>query len=184
MATTQTPMLTVQDYRNLPETGPRYQLIEGDLYMAPAPNRYHQEISGNLELMLRIYLREHPIGKLYDAPFDVYLDEYDVFQPDILFVSRERFSILTDAGAEGAPDFVVEILSPKTANLDRENKRKMYARHGVIELWIIEPDERRILVYRLAENPDEPCAVYSEGDVIEPVMFPGLRIETSEVFAQ
>src|SRR5437588_6676657 len=107
------PLLTAHHYRLLPENGPRYQLIEGALYMAPAPNRYHQDISRNLEYILLDYLEEHPIGKLYDAPFDVYFDKHNVFQPDIVFVSKSRLSILTKAGAEGAPDFVVEILSPR-----------------------------------------------------------------------
>src|ERR1700738_2881870 len=101
------PPLTVENYKLLPETGPRYQLIEGDLYMAPAPNRFHQDISRNLEVALAIYLSEHPIGVLYDAPFDVYLSEIDVFQPDLLVVLNENRGILTDAGAEGPPDFVV-----------------------------------------------------------------------------
>lgn len=92
-----------------------YQLIEGDLYMAPAPNRYHQDISVNIQFIIRAYPEKHPIGKLYDAPFDVYLNENNVFQPDLVFVSKKNSSILTDAGAEGAPDFIVEILSPKTA---------------------------------------------------------------------
>ena len=69
----QIPLLTVDDYRALPETGPRYQLIEGDLYMAPAPNRFHQDISRNLQFELHTYLKTNPIGKLYDAPLDVYL---------------------------------------------------------------------------------------------------------------
>lgn len=115
MSTVAIPLLTVENYKILPETGPRYQLIEGDLYMAPAPNRYHQDISRNLEYILLEYLEKHPIGKLYDAPFDVYLDQYNVFQPDILVVLNDRLAILTEAGAEGAPDFVVEVLSPKTA---------------------------------------------------------------------
>ena len=130
MSTATIPLLTVENYKILPETGPRYQLIEGDLYMAPAPNRYHQDISRNLEYILLDYLEENPIGKLYDAPFDVYLDQYNVFQPDILVVLNDRLSILTDAGAEGAPDFVVEILSPKTARLDKDNKRRVYATSG------------------------------------------------------
>ena len=85
--------------------------------MAPAPNRFHQEISRNLEFSLMKYLEEHPVGELYHAPFDVYLTETDVFQPDILIVLNERRHILTEAGAEGCPDFVVEILSPKTRRL-------------------------------------------------------------------
>src|ERR1700740_3862150 len=91
----QIPLLTVDDYRALPETGPRYQLIEGDLYMAPAPNRFHQDISRNLEVMLANYLSAHPIGVLYDAPFDVYLTDIDVFQPDLLIVLNENRGILT-----------------------------------------------------------------------------------------
>jgi Uma2 family endonuclease len=108
------PPLTVEHYKNLPETGPRYQLIEGDLHMAPAPNRYHQDISRNLEFILLNYLKDHPLGVLYDAPFDVYLSETDVFQPDIVVVFNANLGLLTDAGCEGPPDFVVEILSPKT----------------------------------------------------------------------
>lgn len=104
---------------------------------------------------------------MYHAQFDVYLGEHDVFQPDILFVSNERRSILTERGAEGAPDFVVEILSPRTARIDHDNKRQIYARHGVDELWII-----------------EPATIFSEGNVIEPTRFPGLRIDTRDVFAQ
>jgi Uma2 family endonuclease len=178
------PMLTVEDYRNTPETGSRYQLIEGDLYMAPAPNRYHQDISRNLEWILCSYLKKNPIGKVYDAPFDVYLDEFDVFQPDVLFVSKARYSILTDDGAEGAPDFVAEILSPRTARLDRDNKRKMYIRHGVRELWLIDPEQRSILVYRTEEDAKNPVATHVEGDDIESPLFPGLRIDTREVFAE
>src|SRR3954454_12736588 len=100
------PPLTVAEYKNLPETGPRYQLIEGDLYMAPAPNRFHQDISGNILVIIANYLKKHRIGKVYAAPFDVYLDEYTVHQPDVLFVSKKN-DILTPAGAEGARYFIV-----------------------------------------------------------------------------
>src|SRR5208283_3709543 len=92
------PPLTVAEYRNLPETGPRSQLIEGDLYMAPAPNRFHQDVSRNLEVMLANYLATHPIAVLYVAPFDVYLTDIDVFQPDLRIVLNENRGILTDAG--------------------------------------------------------------------------------------
>src|SRR5438445_9899908 len=138
MAAVQMAPLTVEDYRLLPETGPRYQLIEGDLHMAPAPNRYHQDISYNLVMIIGKYLEKHRIGKVYAAPFDVYLDENNVHQPDVLFVSKKN-NILTPGGAEGAPDFIVEILSPKTAFLDKKSKRRVYARSGVKELWIVDP---------------------------------------------
>src|SRR2546428_4377823 len=118
MALAQTPLLTAEDYRLMPETGPRYQLIDGELFMAPAPNRYHQDISRNIEFILMKYLESHAAGKLYYAPFDVYLTEHNVFQPDIVFVANDRLPILTDAGAEGAPNLVIEILSDSTAHLD------------------------------------------------------------------
>src|SRR5215212_8445354 len=139
MSSAQIAPLTVEDYRLLPDGGPRYQLIEGDLYMAPAPNRFHQDISANIFELVRAYVVRHRNGKVYYAPFDVYLDEINVHQPDILFVCNKN-RILTDAGAEGAPDFVVEILSPKTAHLDTKSKRQVYARSGVKEFWIVDPD--------------------------------------------
>lgn len=178
------PLHTVENYKILPETGPRYQLIEGDLYMAPAPNRYHQVISRNLEYILMKYLEEHPIGDLYDAPFDVYLGEYDVFQPDILVVLNERLSILTDAGAEGAPNFVVEILSPKTAKLDRVNKRRVYARTGVKELWIIDPEPRQIEVYLLGQDPATPKARHGDEAKFTSALFPGLTFDAAAIFAR
>ncbi|MEO8952595.1 MAG: Uma2 family endonuclease [Chthoniobacterales bacterium] len=178
------PLLTVENYKILPETGPRYQLIEGDLYMAPAPNRYHQDISRNLEYILLDYLDEHPIGKLYHAPFDVYLDLHNVFQPDILVVLNPRLSILTEAGAEGAPEFVVEILSPKTARLDRENKRRVYASSGVRELWIIAPEPQTIGVYDLQKDAAVPARTHGVEARFTSPLFPELTFDAARIFAR
>ncbi len=182
MQAAQMEPLTVEDYRMMPETGPRYQLIEGELFMAHAPNRYHQDISGNIFFMLRSYLEKHPIGKLYEAPFDVYFDQFNAHQPDILFVSKANYSILTDAGAAGAPDFVVEILSPKTAFLDKKSKRRVFARSGVKELWIVDPDTRTIHVYFLQDDPEHPATAYSEKDTFTSPHFPGLKIRAAKIF--
>jgi Uma2 family endonuclease len=176
------PPLTVAEYRNLPETGPRYQLIEGDLYMAPAPNRFHQDISRNLIFAFANHLSKHPVGVLYEAPFDVYLTDIDVFQPDLLIVLNENRGILTDAGAEGAPDFVVEILSPKTRRLDLENKKRVYARVGVKELWIIDPDQGEVAVYHFDQDPTEPVSKLSGQQEITSPLLPGLVIPLAEVF--
>jgi Uma2 family endonuclease len=176
--------LTRYDYANLPEFGPRFQLIEGELHMAPAPNRYHQDISRNLGWALLKYLDEHAIGVLYYAPFDVYLTDINVFQPDIIFVSKANAHILTDAGAEGAPDLVVEILSPKTARFDKEPKREIYARTGVTELWIIDPEPRTLSRFCLRENSETPAAVLRATEVFETPLFPGLRIALADVFKQ
>jgi Uma2 family endonuclease len=176
------PALTVEDYRLLPETGPRYQLVEGDLLMAPAPNRFHQDISRNIEFILLKYLVSHRIGIVYDAPFDVFLDETNVYQPDILFVSNERRGILTDAGCEGAPDFVAEILAPKTARIDLEPKRKAYARSGVRELWIIDPDKLRISVFEFAVDAERPVKIVGADGSFESPMFPGQVFEAAAIF--
>ena len=174
--------LTVEDYRSLPETGPRYQLIEGDLIMAPAPNRFHQDISLNIVLLLGGHLAKHAIGKLYEAPFDVYFDQINVCQPDIVFFSKANEHRLTDAGAEGAPDFIVEILSAKTAFLDKKSKRRIYARSGVNELWLVDPDTKTVHVYFLQKNPETPAVSYSARQTFTSPHFPGLKISGKTVF--
>jgi Uma2 family endonuclease len=184
MALTKDLLVTAEDYRVMPETGPRYQLIEGQLHISPAPNRYHQDISRNIEMIIVNFLQVHPLGKVYDAPFDVYLSEHDVFQPDIIFVANERRSILTEAGAKGAPNLVIEILSPGTARLDKIPKRQIYAATGVQELWLVEPETKSIEVYRLGTDSQKPAAVYQEQDSFQSICLPGLTFAGAEIFKQ
>jgi Uma2 family endonuclease len=176
------PPLTADDYRSLPEAGPRYQLIEGDLYMAPAPNRFHQEISRNLQVKLFLYLRETGLGKIFDAPFDVYLDETNVYQPDLVVVLNDRLAILTEAGVEGAPNLVVEILSPKTRQLDLEQKRKAYPRFGVQELWIIDPDPKRTTQHQFSPDGSATTFTISESDMLTSPLLPGFSISGTELY--
>lgn len=152
--------------------------------MSPAPNRYHQEISRNIEYILMKYLEKHPIGKLYDAPFDVYLTEQNVFQPDKVFVANDRLFILTDDGAQGAPTLVIEILSGSTAHLDKKPKRKVYAGAGVPELWLVDPDTKFIEVYFLQHDPEKPAAICQENGSFTSPCFPGLQISAAEIFRQ
>jgi Uma2 family endonuclease len=176
------PPLTVENYKLLPETGPRYQLIQGDLYMAPVPNRFHQEISRNLQFELHSHLKRNPIGKLFDAPFDVYLDEINVFQPDLMVVLNERLGILTEAGAEGAPDLIVEILSPKTRRLDLVNKKQEYARAGVKELWIIDPEPRAIMIHQFAAAGIEKNRQVDENGALSTELLPGFNLAVPAIF--
>ena len=150
--------------------------------MAPAPNRFHQDISRNLAVILASYLSAHPIGVLYNAPFDVYLSEIDVFQPDLLIVLNENRGILTDAGAEGAPDFVIEILSAKTRQLDLVHKKRAYSRIGIKELWIIDPDQKDVAVYRFDQDPTDPVAKLTGPVEASSPLLPGLKIALQEVF--
>ena len=183
MQTAAAGLHTVADYMKLPDEGPRCELIEGELLMAPAPNRYHQTISFNLTLILGNHVRKKRTGKIYTAPFDVVFDEHNVLQPDLIFFSNARSSALTNAGASGAPDLAVEIVSAGAEKRDREQKRKIFARTGVEELWLILPDRRRLEIYRLQENPDRPARVIGAAERFESGLFPGLTIKSEEVFA-
>jgi Uma2 family endonuclease len=152
--------------------------------MAPAPNRFHQDISRNLEYILLRYLDDHPLGKVYDAPFDVYLGDINVVQPDLLFFANDRLGHLTEAGAEGAPDLVVEVLSKRNAKLDRGPKKEVYARFGVTELWLIDPDTPQVEVYRLQEDSEVPQGTLRKHQTLTTPLFPGLEIHLEEVFRQ
>ena len=174
--------LTIRDYRQLPEGPPYYQLIEGDLYMAPPPDRLHQDILGNLHFILRSHLERRPLGSVHLAPSDVQLTDLNVYQPDLYYVTRARKEILTAQGARGAPDLVVEILSPKTAKLDNGVKREIYARAGVEEMWVVDPTLRKIYVYRFAEAIATPVGTYGIKQKFESHLFPGLKIELARVF--
>ena len=176
--------LTVHDYRELPEGPPYYQLIEGDLYMAPSANLFHQDILGNLYLILRDHLKKHPVGKVVLAPSDVRLTDLNVYQPDLYFVSNARKSIFSKQGAEDAPDLVVEILSPKTAKLDKGVKREVYARTGVAELWVVDPELKRVQVYRFADSADVPVGSYTLRQKFSSPLFAGLKISVAKIFEE
>ena len=152
--------------------------------MSPSPNRYHQDISRNLEVLIANFLEEHPIGKIYDAPFDVYLTPHDVFQPDLAFIANDRFSILTHEGTNGAPTWVAEILSPGNSKLDRSTKKAVYASAGVDELWIIDPNAKTIEVFRLQENPNNPRETFPESATFTSTCFPGLEFDSRKIFKQ
>src|SRR3990167_9175925 len=113
------------DYLSLPEDK-RYELIEGDLHMTPAPLTIHQIISANLFFFLRQHVQENQSGLILNAPVDVVLSDEDVVQPDILFISDERKGILKRENVQGAPDLVIEILSSSTAHRDLHIKKKLY----------------------------------------------------------
>jgi Uma2 family endonuclease len=110
----------------------------------------------NLGYILLRFLDDQPVGKLYFAPFDVYLGDINVVQSDLLFFANDRLGHLTEAGAEGAPDLVVEVLSKRNAKLDRGPKKEVYARFGVMELWLIDPDTPQVEVYRLQDDAEVP----------------------------
>jgi Uma2 family endonuclease len=131
---------------------------------------------------MAVDLEQNPRGELYHAPFDVYLSENDVFQPDIVFVTKSNYRVLTDAGIEGTPDLVVEILSSSNAYLDKKAKLRVYARTGVKELWIVDPETKMVHVYDLQKDPQHPAATYVEKDAFTSPHFPGLQISCATIF--
>jgi len=171
---------TYQDYLKTPDDQ-RYELIEGELFMTPAPKIRHQRISGKLGYKLRSYVMEN-LGEVLDAPCDVYLDEETVVQPDILFISRDRLCIVGEDNVQGAPDLVVEILSESSAYRDAIQKKMLYARFGVKEYWIVAPKEKMIELY-LLKNKEYALAGTFVGDaVVESQALPGFRVLLKEIF--
>ncbi len=175
---------TYEDYLNTPE-GERYELLDGELVMAPSPSMRHQELAARLFVAVFMFVQERALGKCYDAPTDVEFwsgNEKEVVQPDILFVSAARAGIITEANVQGAPDLVVEVLSPSTESRDRGYKRDLYARHGVKEFWLVDPDARTVEVLLLCGSGFEVAATYSVGQTLISPVLPGLNLRLSEVF--
>lgn len=181
MSAPQIELFTAADYRSMPEDGKRYQLIEGELIAAPAPNTFHQIVQKNLLFALENYLRQNPMGTLLGAPCDVYLDDHNVYQPDVLYVTRKHVERIQHDGIHGAPDLIVEILSPSTAALDRR-KRGNFAAAGTAEFWQIDPALRQIQRFVFAENPSKPVALIDEPETFTSPLFPSLTIATTEIF--
>lgn len=176
--------LTYHDYCQIPlGERDRYEIVEGELrQITPAPTVLHQKISGRIERALRLWVEDRGLGEVYDAPIDVVLGEHNVVQPDILYVSRERLGIVKEANIRGAPDLVVEILSPSTVEWDQGLKRRVYGRYGVREFWAVDPDGRSI---ELAAHDGRELAtvqVYSLGTTLTSRLLAGFELEVKEVF--
>ena len=172
---------TYEDYLNAPEDK-RYELLDGELVMAPAPGELHQSVSIWLGSKLFQFVAENRLGKVYSAPFDVVLSDFDVVQPDLVFVSNERTGIITDANLQGAPDLVVEILSPSTAERDKTFKYALYAEHGVGEYWMVDTDAKTITVLLLGERGFAVEGIYGEGETLESPTLRGFALDLGDVF--
>jgi Uma2 family endonuclease len=173
---------TYEDYVLLPEDG-RYEVIDGELFLTPAPTPFHQLVKSRIERLLQDHVESAELGIVLDAPCDVVLSRFDVLQPDIFFVSAERRSVIGEKFISDAPDLVVEVLSPGTRKRDRIFKAKRYARFGVREMWIADPDKKSIEVFVNAEERFRREAVYVEQDVLRSPLLPGLEVPLAQVFS-
>jgi len=152
--------ITWQDVQQLPDDGHRHEAIEGELHVTPAPSIRHQRVSQKLEQELLRLLEAPGHGIVIDAPVGVeFPSTGEGVQPDIVFVSSARTHIIADAAIRGAPDLVVEILSPTTEQRDRGVKRKLYERQGVLEYWIVDLETETVEVWTFGERPSETPAL-------------------------
>lgn len=175
---------TYEDYLLFPEDGRRHELIGGEHYVTPSPNRKHQAILANLHRVLGNFVHDKRTGKLFFAPFDTLFSDLDIVQPDMLFVSAGRLSIITDKNVQGAPDLVVEVLSDSTRKTDEITKRKLYEQYGVAEYWVVDPELETVKVYRATEKGYLRAAELSRetGAALTSPLFPGLALPLDEVF--
>jgi len=182
--TAQTIQWTYEDYLAFPEDGKRYEIIEGDCFMSPAPRTKHQIVSANLLTFLNIYLRRTRAGKVFDAPTDVILSDTNVVQPDLLVVLAARAAIITEKNIQGAPDLVIEILSETTRKMDEVVKKKLYERHGVLEYWVVDPELALVKIYRLTNGRYAKAEERAEerGETLATALLPGLDISLTELF--
>ncbi|HEX6749990.1 MAG TPA: Uma2 family endonuclease [Longimicrobium sp.] len=173
---------TYEEFARLPDDGQRYEVIGGVLYVSPAPQPLHQEISARLFELLRPFARKNGLGRVLSAPIDVLFGDGDYMEPDLVFIRAGRRGVYTKRGLESAPDLVVEVISPTTGLRDRSIKRERYAHFGVPEYWIVDPSAERIEVYR--PESEAPSVLITDILDWQPVPDgPKLTIDVVELFS-
>ena len=178
--TTEKQKLTYSDYAVV-EDGFRYELINGELLMAPAPSTFHQESHYYLMIILSDFIRRNNLGRIYYAPTDVILDEFNTVQPDILFISKENLSKIKRNAIYGAPDFVVEIISPYSIHRDRYLKKELYELHGVKEFWLLDIENKSVEVFNNNNGHFDLYSLTVEKGKIESNLFPDLEIMIEDI---
>ena len=179
MATT-IKKLTYADYEKIPADGFRHEIIEGEEFMTPAPTPEHQAVVFNLTLLLGNHVKSGKTGRIFQAPTDVLFSKHDIVEPDLVFVSESRASMIGPKNIRGAPDLVIEILSPSTAAVDRGEKLALYERSGVREYWIVDPVEKAVEIREFGSP--RRTRFYKEGQSFETAILPGLTVRLSEIF--
>ena len=172
--------LDYDDYAGIPPDRNRYEILEGELYVTPAPSPLHQRVSKRLQRQLEAYFEVRGLGEVFNAPIDLILTHHDVVQPDLVVVADPHQ--VSARAIEGAPLLVVEVLSPSTRTRDRTVKARRYAALGIAHYWIVDPEARRIECFR-AEAGAYALALDVEGDAtLVPPDWPGLTIALAHLW--
>ncbi|HEV3458911.1 MAG TPA: Uma2 family endonuclease [Thermoanaerobaculia bacterium] len=173
--------LTYEDYLGFPSDGNRHEILEGEHTMTPAPSPDHQFVVGSFLYFFRLQVRD---GVAYAAPLDVLLSPTTIVQPDVCYVGMDKLSCVTSRGLEGAPDIVIEVLSPSTSRLDEVTKRHLYAKHGVGEYWLVDAERGAVRVCIWSESGFRPEAdhLLTGSDRLTTSLAPGLDVLVAELF--
>lgn len=173
---------TYQDLLSTPDDGKRYELFDGDLVVSPAPSTWHQNSVSNLFLIVGGFVDKMKLGKVFTAPCDVYFREEVIVEPDFLFVSNESLFKIKDEYIEGAPDLVVEVVSPTSTVRDNGYKLKLYAEEGVKEYWLPDYGKRILQVYGLTPQGFKLVGEFRGDDEVNSPLFPKLSFRVSELW--
>jgi Uma2 family endonuclease len=175
------PVWTYADYCVLPQDFNRHEIIDGDHVVTPSPTTRHQSVLADLTSLLNAHVKTHGLGVVLAAPMDVLLAPTSIVQPDLLFISKERHGIIKEANIQGAPDLVVEVLSPSTAAIDRGGKMALYARYGVAHYWILDARHLSLETYEIREGEYELTSQFKKDDPVTVRLFPDLPISLAEL---
>jgi Uma2 family endonuclease len=178
--------LTYQQYLDLPEMKARYSIVDGIFVMDAVPTPEHQLILQELLLKLVPFIREHRLGELFIAPLDIVIrrDPLRTRQPDLMFISHWRCSIIRQQVIEGGPDLVIEILSPSNTRRELEEKLQDYQAIGVREAWIVAPQAQTVEVLQLSPERIERLGLYGLGDPIVSQVLSELQLTVDDIFPE
>jgi len=177
---------TYADYCRLPDDGRRYEVLRGELHVAPAPTWKHQRAVLKLSILMELFVAECQLGVVGCSPLDVILpgDLATPVQPDLIFIATGRNDITWDPKVEGAPDLVVEVLSPSSRQVDRRTKFEIYARAGVPEYWMLDQAARTIEVFRLRDGRYVLLGKVGPGERARSTALPGFEPSVDDVFSE
>ena len=171
---------TYEEYYKL-DDDQRYEIIDGNLLMAPPPDTWHQDWSRELSMLLVTHVKHHKLGKVFIAPVDVVLDAENTVQPDIVFIATANAGIIQRRAIFGTPDLLVELISPSSVRRDRYEKKDLYARFGAKEYWIGDPANKALEILTLKEGRYELHSCAEEKGKLASLVLAGLEFDLSEI---
>ena len=177
---------TYDDFVLFPDDGKRHEIIDGEHYVTQSPNLRHQQLVGRLFFEIATFLKSHPgAGDVFLSPLDVVLSNYDVVEPDLLFIAGDQAAIMTEENIQGPPALVVEVLSKSTRKRDAQTKRRLFERTGVREYWLVDPELDTVQVFRPSPEGKLPRVAEltaEDGQALTTPLLPGCAIDLRELF--